>query len=159
MQSLCFLFNFHFSAHFVYLWRIVWSTPLPVQFFLTQSQKNTCYFLRNYNILMFLQKLPPVVFFKKKVFLEVLQNSQENTCPRVYFWWSYRPDAPPNDCFCFCFFCDIMQQYHTKFVYILGQFCRVNVFQLYIAIGLLFYYNIFQARSQEFFRAGEVSAN
>ena len=32
-----------------------------------------------------LQKQPPEVFCKKKVFLEILQNSQENTCARVSF--------------------------------------------------------------------------
>ena len=31
------------------------------------------------------QKQPPEVFCKKKVFLEVSQNSQENTCTRVSF--------------------------------------------------------------------------
>ena len=31
------------------------------------------------------QKQPPKVFCKKKVFLEILQNSQENTCARVLF--------------------------------------------------------------------------
>ena len=32
-----------------------------------------------------LQKQPPKVFYKKKVFLEISQNSQENTCARVSF--------------------------------------------------------------------------
>ena len=32
-----------------------------------------------------IQKQPPEVFCKKKVFLEVLQNSQENTRARVFF--------------------------------------------------------------------------
>ena len=32
-----------------------------------------------------LQKQPPEVFYKKKVFLEISQNSQENTCARVSF--------------------------------------------------------------------------
>ena len=32
-----------------------------------------------------LQKQPPEVFCKKKVFLEILQNSQENACARVSF--------------------------------------------------------------------------
>ena len=31
------------------------------------------------------QKQPPEVFFKKKVFLEISQNSKENTCARVSF--------------------------------------------------------------------------
>ena len=31
------------------------------------------------------QKQPPEVFCKKKLFLEILQNSQENTCARVSF--------------------------------------------------------------------------
>ena len=30
----------------------------------------------------------------KKVFLEISQNQQKNTCVRVsYFWWSSRPEA------------------------------------------------------------------
>ena len=43
----------------------------------------------NYNtldILLFLteiKKQPPEVFCEKKVFLEIWQNSQENTCARV----------------------------------------------------------------------------
>ena len=32
------------------------------------------------------QKQPPEVFFKKKVFLEISQNSKENTCARVSFF-------------------------------------------------------------------------
>ena len=32
------------------------------------------------------QKQPPEVFYKKKVFLEISQNSQENTCARFSFW-------------------------------------------------------------------------
>ena len=32
-----------------------------------------------------LQKQPPEVFCEKKVFLEISQNSQENTCGRVSF--------------------------------------------------------------------------
>ena len=31
------------------------------------------------------QKQPPEVFYKKKVFLEISQNSQENTCARFSF--------------------------------------------------------------------------
>ena len=31
------------------------------------------------------QKKPPEVFCKKNVFLEILKNSQENTCARVSF--------------------------------------------------------------------------
>ena len=31
------------------------------------------------------EKQPPEVFCKKKVFLEISQNSQENTCARVPF--------------------------------------------------------------------------
>ena len=31
------------------------------------------------------QKQPPEVFCKKKVFLEISQNSQENTCAKVFF--------------------------------------------------------------------------
>ena len=30
-------------------------------------------------------KQPPVVFYVKKVFLEISQNSQENACARVSF--------------------------------------------------------------------------
>ena len=32
------------------------------------------------------QKQPPEVFYKKKVFSEISQNSQENTCARFSFW-------------------------------------------------------------------------
>ena len=32
-----------------------------------------------------MQKQPPEVFCKKKVFLDISQNSQENTCARVSF--------------------------------------------------------------------------
>ena len=38
-----------------------------------------------YNIYDWLQKQPPEVFYKRKVFLEISQNSQENTCARVSF--------------------------------------------------------------------------
>ena len=31
------------------------------------------------------QKQPPEVFYEKKVFLEISQNSQKNTCVRVTF--------------------------------------------------------------------------
>ena len=34
---------------------------------------------------LFIQKQPPEVFCRKKVFLEILQNSQENTCARASF--------------------------------------------------------------------------
>ena len=34
---------------------------------------------------MLLQKQPPEVFCKKPMFLEISQNSQENTCARVSF--------------------------------------------------------------------------
>ena len=33
---------------------------------------------------MYLQKQPPEVFYEK-IFLEISQNSQENTCARVFF--------------------------------------------------------------------------
>ena len=32
-----------------------------------------------------MQKQPPEVFYKEKVFLEISQNSQESTCIRVSF--------------------------------------------------------------------------
>ena len=35
-------------------------------------------------VLHFMQKHPPEVFCEKKMFLEVSQNSQENTCARKH---------------------------------------------------------------------------
>ena len=40
------------------------------------------------------QKQPPEVFCKKKMFLEISHNSQENTCPRVSFL--IKLQAPPK---------------------------------------------------------------
>ena len=63
----------------------------------------------------YLQKQPPEVFCKKKVFLEISQISQENTCARVSFLIKAQVFScefgeiskkhlfhrtPPDDCFC-----------------------------------------------------------
>ena len=45
------------------------------------------------NIFSYFQKQPPEVFCKKKVFLEISPNSQENTCARVSFL--IKLQAPP----------------------------------------------------------------
>ena len=47
------------------------------------TERRTFHYLRNFK--NYQQKHPPEVFFKKKVFLEILQNSQENTSARNSF--------------------------------------------------------------------------
>ena len=47
------------------------------------TERRTFHYLRNFK--NYQQKQPPEVFFKKKVFLEILQNSQENTSARNSF--------------------------------------------------------------------------
>ena len=41
----------------------------------------------------FIQKQPSEVFYKKKVFFKILQNSQETTVPESLFWKSCRPES------------------------------------------------------------------
>ena len=42
-------------------------------------------FLLSKKLSTLLQKQPPEVFFKKRCFLKISENSQQNTCVRVYF--------------------------------------------------------------------------
>ena len=45
------------------------------------------------------QKQPPEVSCKKKVFLAIRQNSQENTCARFSFLIKLQTTTPLDDCF------------------------------------------------------------
>ena len=38
----------------------------------------------SFQIVFKFQKEPPEVFYEKKMFLEISQNSQENSCARVF---------------------------------------------------------------------------
>ena len=68
----------------------------------------------------FPRKQPPEVFYEKKVFLEISQNSQENTCVRAFFYFCCRPEAcsiikKVNLAQVFpCEFCDI---FYNSFLY------------------------------------------
>ena len=60
-----------------------WAIPrlsIPFTFFQNEKLENMIHFK-----FLMIQKQPLEVFCKKKVSLEISQNSQENTCARVSF--------------------------------------------------------------------------
>ena len=64
-------------------------------------------------VLITVQKQPPEVLFRKKVFLEISQNSQENTCARASFLIKYIKKETLAQVFsCEC--CDISKNKFLK---------------------------------------------
>ena len=71
----------------------------------------------------FLLQTEPVVLTRsvKKVLLNILQNSQENTCARVYFLMKLQRPFSPDDCFMADVFLIYKFIYWTKFINLLDS--------------------------------------